>query len=311
MMNWPRALSEGVRTATRQGRLVIPLAIAELCAILLAMAPRLFVSARILAAVHALAQPTSAAGALAGVLDAAADPSTWVIVALGAAAALAGAFLVRTVVEAGALGPVAEQLGRAAPVEPDAFLPSVLGHTARYLATRTLAMLLELFALVCIGGAVVSGMRMMRTTPGVGAAFAMTLATLSVLALPFTLAALEVGFARSVLLGESPVAALAGGFAIAVKRWEALVPAWAAYAIADGAVVFALVVADIAIAAAAPGSAAGLLLLLPVAAALFAFAYARGAVSLARLATLAAFVGEDEGTYPPAPEPVFQAVAVA
>ncbi len=310
MLGATQALSLGIRAARRQARLVVPLALAELCVALVGWTPRLFVGAKVLAAARQVPAPQPQLALALGGLAALLDPSTWTIAALALLLSAAGAFLVRTAAFAGVLPSVSNQLGREAPGEGPSFSESLLVHPERWLVTRALASLLWLVALASVGGALVLGTANLTAHPGVGAALAMTVATFALLSLPFVDAALSVGFARSVLLGESPAFALAGGLGLAWRRAGALLPAWLAYLLVDGAIFVALAGADATIDAAPQDHARWVLLLVPRALVLVGAAVANGAVGLARLGTYAALVREEAGTLPSAPETIYEAVAI-
>jgi hypothetical protein len=319
MLTATRALRTGFGAARLRGRLLLPLAAAEMCAALAGLVPGTWLALHAVELARTAPVPGVREALVFGTIRALLQPTSWGLLLLGALLAAAGGMLVRAVVHAGAAKALANQVGRETAQPEPPLSESLLDAPERWLATRGLALVLQLFATTCAVGSVVLGMAYFKAHPGPLAALLMTIATLVVVLLPMLDAALDLGFVRSVLVDETPGTALANGLLAARRHSSALLPAWYAFALAELAVAVAVAGANGTISAAPGGNGRWVLLLAPRMLVLLAGALAQGLVALARLGVYVTILEEDAGTLPapPPPEPppvaerVLEAVAVA
>lgn len=269
----------------RNGTLLLPLMLAELCAGLLGLIPALVIVLPLYrAAMSATTDPFLLFAAVT-------DPGLWSVYGVGLLLAAAGAWLLRTLARTGVIGTIAAELS-GAPRRSEPFAATLLDRPDRWLVAGAFAGILRFFAFVCGLGSVVASMVWFRTSPGVGPALAMTLSTILLISVPLLDAALGVGFVRAVTGKQGPIVSLGEGTLLAFRRARTVLPIWYLF------VMFALVVALVPSGGAAAIAAGALP---PVAAAIAdALAWAVAAalaavVVLGRLASWVVIVAEDEG----------------
>jgi hypothetical protein len=146
--------------------------------------------------------------------------------AVGTILSMTCAWLLGVVVHAGALRLLAAQAGRPEPVPDGAFAEGILNHPESYLVAGAGAQLLKLFAAACTLGTAAAATGVFSQEPGVLSAAMMALAVMLVFLLPPLVAALDVGFARAVILDESPLIALMEGLVLVWERAGSYLPSW-------------------------------------------------------------------------------------
>lgn len=137
------------------------------------------------------------------------------------------AWLVRGLLLAGALGTLYQAVGNRLPEDDSTFSRAILVAPERWIASSAVVTLLRAFTLLCIVGGVIAAMSFFVAKPGVLAAAAMTFACAMVVTGPLLAVALELAFARAVLLGEGPLDSVSRALIHAFRRRDALIPAWA------------------------------------------------------------------------------------
>lgn len=324
MLSGFRLLSLGASTARRQGWAAVPLFVTKVIARLFGVVPSLFLMARFLhTGFHSGVQDPWLAYAL-GFLENIGNPAPWAVAAVGGLLAFSGGLLLFAVIDAGLLRLLAAQAGQTETASDEKFAEGVLHNPLSYLATAVCAEVLKFFAVGCGLGVLVSGMAFFVADPGPLAALLMTIATGIVLLLPFILASLDIGFARSVILDEPPWVAIAEGLALAWRRTSALLPAWYALVFVDLFLSVAIGMSSAAAGALPSDHQLWILKLGPMAFLWLAGIAGATIVELARLGVYAVLVAESAGTLPAPPpppqilravplgpeEPVFQAMAV-
>lgn len=209
-------------------------------------------------------------------------------------------WLLRGLLRAGALGTLGQAVGSLAPEDDSAFSQAILEAPERWLASIGVIAFLRAFLTVCIGGGVVAGMWFFANKPGALAALVMTLACAMVLSGPLLVVALELAYARVVLLGEGPVTSVANALEQAFRRRDALIPAWVTLVLVDLALSFFGGIATTTLQG-PPIPSIQVLLLGPQAFVSIVLFGLGSTVLLVRLGLYAALVGEDVGTVVVAP----------
>lgn len=284
-----KLLSLSMSAARRRAWLLVPLVVAETLAFLFSLLP----TAVLLGRAWIRADGESALLGL-GLLGALTEPRTWLTAVYAWLFVTVVAWLVRTGLQAGGLGTLAQAIAQPGPEDDAAFTRTLLHRPERWIAAGFVTSLLRGVVLVSALGGVLAGMSYFVAQPGALAALVMTLACAMVLAGPLLAVALELAFARAVLLGEGPLDAVARALGHAWRRRNALLPAW------FGLVLVALGLAFVSATGAAllQGPAEPqiqVLFLGPRAAWSIAVMAVMAAVALVRLGLYAALVQEERG----------------
>lgn len=216
-----RLLSLALSAMRRRAWLVVPLVIAESIASVFSLLP----TAVILGRAWTLSGGEAALLGM-GFIGAVTEPRTWLTVAYAWLFVTVLAWFVRTALHAGALGTLGQALVDSGPEDDATFSRSILQRPERWIAAGFVTSLLRVLTVVCVVGGVVAAMSYFVSKPGVIAAAVMTLACAMVVAGPLLAVALELAFARAVLLGEGPLDAVANALVHAWRRRSALLPAW-------------------------------------------------------------------------------------
>lgn len=312
MLSIGKVLGLGGRAARQQAWLLMPLSLATALGRLLGLVPMLFIVAMLWRSFGgAESDPARAMKAI----ETLSDPSVWLVAVQGLLLATFGTTLLHLFVEAGCLRQLGAQIGHRETVEDSFFARGLIESSVNALATGLLALVLRLVALGCAFGTVIIGMSYFTEHPGVVAALLMTIATGLMVVQPLLMAALELGFVRSVLLGEGPGTALGNGLIQAYRRSGVLVPVWFVLGLVEVAVVVGVGIMSGTIDALPQGHHFWVLLLGPRGVVWVLGIVLAAAVTLWRLGAYSTFALEDAGTLPseasPAEEMVLQAVPVA
>lgn len=213
-------LSIATRATGRRAWLVVPLVVGETLIWLFGLLPVLVVGAR----AYKLADEDWNRFPLALFRTFGESEVLWTAAYALLFASVLG-WLVRALLHAGALGTLAQAMTDEG--EDDrAFSNAILRGPERWIASAAATTLLRGFVFVTSVGSVAAGMVFFVERPGPWAAFMMTVATALVLVGPLLLVALELAFARTVILGEGPIDAIAQAILQAARRRRALIPAW-------------------------------------------------------------------------------------
>jgi hypothetical protein len=314
MLTAGRLFSLGVGSARRQGWAFVPLYVAVVLGRLLGLMPSLTLAARFVRSGlrQGAEDPISAyvLGFLAG-LD---ELEQWIPAWLaGSAVALFGAWVLSVVVQAGVIRLLAAQASTTEEASDEAFAEGVLRAPATYLVTAALAEALKFLMVGCSLGALLAAMSAFTSNPGMLGALLMTLATATILALPLIIAALDVGFARSVILDEAPSVALAEGLLLSWRRASTLLPPWYILKLIGVGATFSGGVALMTVNALPSTDGLWILRYGPMSMVSLALLAAMTALTMAQLGMNAALVAESAGTVPLPPvfpEPVLVAVAI-
>lgn len=293
-----RLLSLSTSAVRKTAWLVVPMVVGEALVTLLALIPGFIFLARGIV----IAQEFGAAGkggTVLGILSALFERGLLWTVGVGALLAAAGAFLVQSLVHAGAVKTLS-----AAQTQGDtdeSFARGILEDPARWLLTAVLVLVLRVVAFASAFGMVVVGMVLFQTHPGASAALLMTIATGALVVQPLLQAALELGFVRAVVASESPITAVGEALRLAWRSSSALVPAWALCVVIQLAVSIGGAITAGVVEAIGLEERIRLLVLGPRVAVWIGVTVVSALVTLWRLGVFTALVGADAGWIP---EPV-------
>lgn len=277
--------------------LVVPFVIGESIASLFMFVPILVVLARGWALAGAQWENLPL-----GLLGAVTDAQTLWTAGYALLFAIIVGWLLRGLLRAGALGTLGEAVGSLHAEDDSAFSRAILDAPERWLASSAVIAFLRAFLTLCIVGGVVAGMSFFAAKPGVASALVMTIASAMVLSGPLLVVALELAYARVVLLGEGPVESVANAIEQAFRRRDALIPAWVTLVLIDVGLSFFGSMGS-TVFQGAPDASIQVLLLGPQTLASIAFWALGSTVLLVRLGLYAALVGEDAGTVVVMPRP--------
>jgi hypothetical protein len=289
---------------------IVPLALAHGVARLLGMIPGLLLVAQIVAAARAKSSEFDLS-ALVAALDVLSKPETWLLLVQGTLLAALGSWLLTTLIEAGTLKLLGAQAGQTEASNDALFSEGLLEAGPRALVTGAIAALLRWVALLSALGMLAAGVVYFTRHPGVLAAMLMTVATAVLLLVPALVAALETGFARTVIRAEGPVTALGNGLLLAGRRGSALLPAWYFLVFVDLVVLVAMGTASGTIGAFPSPEGIWILLLGPRALVWGLGVVLASSVQLLRLGLYATLVAEDAGSLPKADVTDFPAILPA
>lgn len=259
-----------------------------------------------------------------GLFEAVTEPRTLWTAGYALLFALVVGWLLRGLLRAGALGTLGQAVGSQAAEDDSAFSRAILDAPERWLASIGVIAVLRALTTLSIVGGVVAAMWFFASAPGVASAFVMTLACAMLLSGPLLGVALELAYARVVLLGEGPFDSVARAIEQAFRRRDALIPAWVTLVLVDVGLSFFAGVGSTLLQP-PPEPSIQLLFLGPKAFVSIVFVALGAAVMLVRLGLYTALIAEDAGTIrieprrgrprrpPPIPlpaTPVFAAVPV-
>lgn len=313
MLTGGQLLKAGAGAARRQAWAFIPLYVAAVLGRLLGLMPTLTLAARFVRAGKLQGTSDLMGAYLVGLISDLDNPAPWAAWAAGSLIALVGGWLLSVVLQAGVLRLLAAQARTAAPADEDAFSDGVLRAPANYLLTAALAEALKFMLFACALGAFIGAEVYFSENPGAIAALGMTFATCALLTLPFLVAALELGFARAVILEEPPAVAMGEGILLFARGAFAFVPPWYLLKLVGIAVTFFGAVAAFLVSAMPGDHDLWILRLGPSAMVTLLAVAATTAIAFLQLGVNAALVVVELGPLPSAPtmpEPVLMAVAI-